>query len=57
MANNVKGSAATLRREAAKAKLLAHNTATESEREHLIAMAAMLEREAHAIEVELDRRR
>ena len=57
MANNVKGSAATLRREAAKAKLLAHNTDAESEREHLVAMAAMLEREAMAIEMELDRRR
>lgn len=44
------GSAARLRREAAKARLLAHNTAEEAERERLTAMAAMFEREAQAID-------
>lgn len=44
------GSAARLRREAAKARLLAHNTADEEERERLTAMAAMFEREAQAID-------
>jgi hypothetical protein len=44
------GSAARLRREAAKARLLAHNAADEAERERLVDMAAMLEREAQAID-------
>ena len=44
------GSAARLRREAAKARLLAHNAADEAERERLVAMAAMFEREAQAID-------
>ena len=45
-----KGSAARLRREAAKARLLAHNTEDEKERERLTAMAAMFDREAQAID-------
>lgn len=45
-----KGSAARLRKEAAKARLLAHNTGDAAERERLAAMAAMFEREAHAID-------
>ena len=50
MADASKGSAARLRREASKARLLAHNTEDEKERERLAAMAAMFEREASAIE-------
>ena len=50
MADASKGSAARLRREAAKARLLAHNTEDEAEREKLAAMAAMFEREALAID-------
>lgn len=50
MAETTRGSAARLRREAAKARLLAHNTAEAAEREKLTAMAAMLEREAQAID-------
>lgn len=50
------GSAARLRREAAKARLLAHNTADEEERARLSAMAAMLEREALAIDEALSGR-
>lgn len=49
-----KGSAARLRKEAAKARLLAHNTAAAEERERLIAMAAMFDREALAIEEALN---
>lgn len=51
-----KGSAARLRREAAKARLLAHNTADEQEREKLTAMAAMFDREALAIDEALGRK-
>ena len=50
MADASKGSAARLRREASKARLLAHNTEDEAERERLAAMAAMFEREASAID-------
>lgn len=50
MADASKGSAARLRREAAKARLLAHNTSDDAERETLVAMAAMFEREAQAID-------
>ena len=50
MADASKGSAARLRREAAKARLLAHKAADEEERERLTAMAAMFEREAKAID-------
>lgn len=53
MADASKGSAARLRREAAKARLLAHNTADEDEREKLTAIAAMYEREAKAIDAAL----
>jgi hypothetical protein len=45
-----KGSAARLRREAAKSRLLAHNAADPAEREKLLAIAAMLDREAQAID-------
>lgn len=45
-----KGSAARLRREAAKARLLAHNTDDQQERDRLTAMAAMFDREAQAID-------
>lgn len=44
------GSAARLRKEAAKARLLAHNAADEEERARLTAMAAMFDREAQAID-------
>lgn len=50
MSDRSNGSAARLRREAAKARLLAHNTADEQERERLTAMAAMFDREAQAID-------
>lgn len=50
MADTSKGSAARLRREAAKARLLAHNTDDQEERDRLAAMAAMFEREATAID-------
>jgi hypothetical protein len=50
-------SAARLRREAAKARLLAHNTEDGQERAELTEMAAMLEREASAIEAALRDRR
>lgn len=50
MTDPSKGSAARLRREAAKARLLAHNTDDQEERERLGTMASMLEREAAAIE-------
>ena len=50
MADASKGSAARLRREAAKARLLAHNTENQEERDRLTAMAAMYEREALAID-------
>ena len=50
MAETDKGSAARLRREASKARLLAHNTEDTEERERLIAMATRFEREALAIE-------
>ncbi|MHA3794554.1 hypothetical protein [Rhizorhabdus wittichii] len=50
MPDRSKGSAARLRREAARARLLAHNTADEAERERLAAMAAMFDREAQAID-------
>lgn len=53
MADASKGSAARLRKEAAKSRLLAHNAATEAERERLVAMAAMFEREAQAIDAAL----
>ena len=53
MADASSGSAARLRKEAAKARLLAHNTADEEDREKLIAMAAMFEREAQAIDAAL----
>jgi len=52
-----KGSSAnSLRREAAKARLLAHNTDDEAERQKLGEMAAMLEREADAIDAALRER-
>ena len=44
------GSAARLRREAAKARLLAHNAGNDADRDRLVAMAAMLDREAQAID-------
>lgn len=44
------GSAARLRKEAAKARLLAHNTEDQAERDRLAATAAMLDREAQAID-------
>jgi hypothetical protein len=50
MADGSKGSAARLRREAAKARLLAHNTEDAEERERLVQLAAMFEREALAID-------
>lgn len=50
MSDRSKGSAARLRREAAKARLLAHNTSDGQERERLTAMAAMFDREAQAID-------
>ena len=53
MSNKLEGSAASLRREAAKARLLAHNTTDEGERLKLTEMAAMFEREAVAIEAAL----
>lgn len=56
MSDGNKGSAARLRREAAKARLLAHNTADEQEREKLTAMAAMFDREALAIDEALGTR-
>ncbi|WP_340317576.1 hypothetical protein [Rhizorhabdus argentea] len=56
MVDTSNGSAAKLRREAAKARLLAHNTADEEERERLSAIAAMLEREAVAIDEALSGR-
>ncbi|MET0374772.1 MAG: hypothetical protein ABW128_11005 [Rhizorhabdus sp.] len=56
MADASKSSAARLRREAAKARLLAHNAGDEEEREKLTAMAAMYEREAQAIDDALNRR-
>jgi len=49
-------SANRLRREAAKARLLAHNTDDEAERQKLGEMAAMLEREADAIDAALRER-
>ena len=57
MADASKGSAARLRREASKARLLAHNTEDEAERDRLAAMAAMFEREASAIEEALTKRK
>ncbi len=57
MAEASKGSAARLRREASKARLLAHNTEDLEERERLAAMAAMLEREAVAIDEALRSRK
>ena len=57
MADAAKGSAARLRREASKARLLAHNTEDEAERERLAAMAAMFEREALAIDEALRSRK
>lgn len=50
MSDRTKGSAARLRREAAKARLLAHNTADTAEQERLTALAAMFDREAQAID-------
>jgi len=50
MSDASNGSAARLRREAAKARLLAHNAASDGERERLVAMAAMFDREAQAID-------
>jgi hypothetical protein len=50
MADAAQGSAARLRREAAKARLLAHNTSDAQERDRLTAMAAMFDREAQAID-------
>jgi hypothetical protein len=50
MAEKDKGSAARLRREAAKARLLAHNADERDEAARLLDMASMLEREALAIE-------
>jgi len=49
-------SANRLRREAGKARLLAHNTDDEAERQKLGEMAAMLEREADAIDAALRER-
>jgi hypothetical protein len=57
MADATKGSAGKLRREASKARLLAHNTEDEAERDRLVAMAAMFEREALAIEEALGKRK
>jgi hypothetical protein len=57
MADASKGSAGRLRREASKARLLAHNTEDEAERDRLVAMAAMFEREALAIEEALGKRK
>ncbi|KQX26306.1 MULTISPECIES: hypothetical protein [unclassified Sphingomonas] len=54
MSDGSKGSAARLRREAAKARLLAHNRTDGQERERLTAMAAMFDREAQAIDEALD---
>ncbi|WP_160299193.1 hypothetical protein [Sphingomonas sp. SRS2] len=54
MADASKGSAARLRREAAKARLLAHNARDDEEREKLTAMAAMYDREAQAIDAALN---
>lgn len=51
-----KGSAAKLRREAARARLLAHNAADAEEREKLTAMAAMYDREAKVIDAALNGR-
>ena len=56
MVDASKGSAARLRREAAKARLLVHNAADEAERERLTAMAEMFEREAKAIDAALSGR-
>lgn len=56
MAEKDKGSAARLRREAAKARLLAHNADERDEAVRLLDMAAMLEREAVAIEAALQGR-
>lgn len=53
MAGSSRGSAARLRKEAARSRLLAHNAASQEERERLMAMAAMFEREAQAIEAAL----
>jgi hypothetical protein len=53
MSDESKSSAARLRREAAKSRLLAHNTSDEQERERLSAMAAMFDREAQAIDAAL----
>ena len=53
MAEGPKGSAARLRKEAAKARLLAHNASNDEEREKLSAMAAMFDREAQAIDTAL----
>jgi len=53
MGNASKGSAVRLRKEAAKSRLLAHNADTPEERERLVAMAAMFEREAQAIDAAL----
>ncbi len=50
MGDTTRGSAARLRKEASKARLLAHNTAEAAERERLTAMATMFEREAAAID-------
>ncbi|MGC6327847.1 hypothetical protein [Rhizorhabdus sp. FW153] len=50
MAEKDKGSAARLRREAAKARLLAHNADERDEAARLLDIASMLEREALAIE-------
>lgn len=55
MGDRSKGSAASLRREAAKARLLAHNTDETADREELTAMALMLDREAAAIDEALGR--
>lgn len=56
MADASKGSAARLRREAAKARLRALNAADQEDREKLTAMAAMFEREAKAIDAVLSGR-
>lgn len=56
MASKDKGSAARLRREAAKARLLAHNADAPPEANRLLDMAAMLEREAVAIDEALQER-
>ena len=53
MPNSSKGSAESLRREAAKTRLLAHNIPDEGERLRLAEMAAMFEREAAAIDAAL----